>query len=80
MKDLIIRELFWFVISFLIALVGSFLFLELLALSSAEPELNSLEKLFTLQLYIIGCIVSLFRFTSSGSSFRSLKKRFKNSL
>lgn len=58
MKDLIIRELFWFVISFLIALVGSFLFLELLALSSAEPELNSLEKLFTLQLYIIGCIIS----------------------
>jgi hypothetical protein len=49
MKDLIVRELFWFVISFLI---------ELMALSSSEPELNSLEKLFTLQLYIIGCIVS----------------------
>ena len=58
MKELIIRELFWFVISFLIALVASFLFLELLALSSSEPEINSLEKLFTLQLYIIGCIVS----------------------
>jgi len=58
MKELIIRELFWFVISFLIALVASFLFLELLALSSSEPEVNSLEKLFTLQLYIIGCIVS----------------------
>ena len=58
MKELIIRELFWFVISFLIALVASFLFLELLSLSSSEPEVNSLEKLFTLQLYIIGCIVS----------------------
>ena len=58
MKELIVRELFWFVISFLIALIASFLFLELLSLSSSEPELNSLEKLFTLQLYIIGCIVS----------------------
>ena len=58
MKDLIVRELFWFVISFLIALVGSFVFIELMALSSSEPELNSLEQLFTLQLYIIGCIVS----------------------
>ena len=58
MKALIIRELFWLVISFLIALVASFLFLEFLALSSSEPEINSLEKLFTLQLYIIGCVVS----------------------
>lgn len=58
MKELILRELFWFVISFLIALIASFLFLEFLSLSSSEPELNSLEKLFTLQLYIIGCIVS----------------------
>jgi len=58
MKELILRELFWLVISFLISLVASFLFLEFLAISSSEPELNSLEKLFTLQLYIIGCIVS----------------------
>ena len=58
MKELILRELFWLVISFLISLVASFLFLEFLEISSSEPELNSLEKLFTLQLYIIGCIVS----------------------
>lgn len=58
MKELILRELFWLVISFLISLAASFLFLEFLALSSSEPELNSLEKLFTLQLYILGCIVS----------------------
>jgi len=58
MKNLIVRELFWFVISFLISLIGSFFFLELLVLSSAEPELNSLEKIFTLQLYVIGCFVS----------------------
>ena len=44
MKDLIVRELFWFVISFLIALVGSFMFIELMALSSSKPELNSLEN------------------------------------
>lgn len=58
MKNIIVRELFWLVISLLISLVGSFIFLELLSISSKEPELNSLEKLFTLQLYIIGCIVS----------------------
>ncbi len=58
MKDLIVRELFWLVISFLISIVTSFIFLEFLALSSTKPELNSIEKLFTLQLYIIGCIVS----------------------
>lgn len=57
MKDLIIREIFWLIISFLISIVLSFLFLEFLALSSTKPELNSIEKLFTLQLYIIGCVV-----------------------
>ncbi len=58
MKDLIIREIFWLIISFLISIVLSFVFLEFLALSSTKPELNSIEKLFTLQLYIIGCVVS----------------------
>jgi len=29
-----------------------------LAISSTKPELNSLEKLFTIQLYIIGCMVT----------------------
>ena len=57
MKDLIIREIFWLIISFLISIVLSFVFLEFLALSSTKPELNSIEKLFTLQLYIIGCVV-----------------------
>ena len=58
MKDLIIREIFWLIISFLISIVLSFVFIEFLALSSTKPELNSIEKLFTLQLYIIGCVVS----------------------
>ena len=48
MKDLIIREIFWLIISFLISIVLSFVFLEFLALSSTKPELNSIEKLFTL--------------------------------
>ena len=59
MKDLIIREIFWLIISFLISIVLSFVFLEFLALSSTKPELNSIEKLFTLQLYIIGCVVCI---------------------
>ena len=58
MKKILVRELFWFVISLLISLIGSFIFLEVLAISSTEPELNSLEKLFTIQLYIIGCMVT----------------------
>ena len=58
MKKTLVRELFWFVISLLISLIGSFIFLEILAISSTEPELNSLEKLFTIQLYIIGCMVT----------------------
>jgi hypothetical protein len=58
MKKILVRELFWFVISLLISLIGSFIFLEILAISSTEPELNSLEKLFTIQLYIIGCMVT----------------------
>jgi hypothetical protein len=58
MKKILVRELFWFVISLLISLIGSFIFLEILAISSTKPELNSLEKLFTIQLYIIGCMVT----------------------
>ena len=59
MKDLIIKELFWFIISFMISLVLSFLFLGLLNLTSSDPSLNQVEKVFTVQLYIVGCVVSI---------------------
>ena len=59
MKDFIIKELFWFIIIFMISLVLSFLFLGMLSLTSSDPSLNEVEKVFTVQLYIVGCIVSM---------------------
>ncbi|GGE16854.1 hypothetical protein GCM10010831_17670 [Psychroflexus salis] len=58
MKKTIIKELFWFVMSALIALILAFVFLGLLNLTSSEQTMNSFEKLFTIQLYIVGWIVS----------------------
>jgi hypothetical protein len=40
-------------------LIFSFVFLGLLDLTSADVEMNEVEKVFSIQLYIIGCIVSL---------------------
>ena len=59
MKDLIVMELFWFIISFMISLVLSFLFLGMLSLTSSDPSLNKVEKVFTVQLYIVGCVISI---------------------
>jgi uncharacterized membrane protein len=59
MKDFIVKELFWFIIIFMISLVLSFLFLGMLSLNSSDPSLNEVEKVFTVQLYIVGCIVSM---------------------
>ena len=59
MKDFIIKELFWFIIIFMISLLLSFLFLGMLSLTSSDPSLNEVEKVFTVQLYIVGCIVSM---------------------
>ena len=59
MKDLILKELYWLVISILLSLFLSFIFLGLLSLSSAEENINQIEKVFTVQLYIIGCLVSM---------------------
>ena len=43
----------------MISLVLSFLFLGMLSLNSSDPSLNEFEKVFTVQLYIVGCIVSM---------------------
>lgn len=43
----------------MISLVLSFLFLGMLSLTSSDPSLNEVEKVFTVQLYIVGCIVSM---------------------
>ena len=60
MKAIIIRELFWFVFGAVMSLFLSFIFLEILSLTTAQENMNSVEKIFTVQLYIIGCFVSLF--------------------
>ena len=59
MKEIIVKELFWLVIGSLISLILSFIFLGLLELTSASKEMNEIEKVFSIQLYIIGCFVSL---------------------
>tara|TARA_B100000886_G_scaffold310829_1_gene245807 strand:- start:154 stop:390 length:237 start_codon:yes stop_codon:yes gene_type:complete len=58
MKSIILRELFWIVLSFVISLILGFIFLELLELTSTDRSLKRIEKVFSVQLYIIGCMVS----------------------
>ena len=59
MKEIIVKEFFWLIIGSLISLILSFVFLSLLELTSAAEEMNGIEKVFSIQLYVIGCIVSL---------------------
>jgi hypothetical protein len=59
MKAIIIKELFWLVVSSVISLFLAFLFLGMLSLTSSQSALNSIEKIFTVQLYLIGWFVSL---------------------
>tara|TARA_Y200000002_G_C22310663_1_gene508379 strand:- start:131 stop:367 length:237 start_codon:yes stop_codon:yes gene_type:complete len=59
MKDILIKEFFWLIIGSLLSLILSFIFLGLLELTSANLEMNEVEKVFSIQLYIIGCFVSL---------------------
>ena len=58
MKAVILRELFWLVISTVLSLLLSFVFLELLDLTSSERSLKPIEKVFSVQLYLIGCFLS----------------------
>ena len=59
MKAIIIKELFWLVLSSVISLFLAFIFLAMLNLTSSENTLNSIEKTFTVQLYLIGWFVSI---------------------
>ena len=59
MKAAIVREFFWLIIGSLSSLILSFVFLGLLDLTSGAEELNEIEKVFSVQLYFVGCIVSL---------------------
>lgn len=59
MKATIIKELFWFVLSSVISLFLAFIFLFMLDLTSSQGSLNSIEKTFVVQLYLIGWFISL---------------------
>jgi hypothetical protein len=59
MKEIIVKEFFWLIIGSLISLILSFVFLGLLELTSVAEEMNGIEKVFSIQLYIIGYFVSL---------------------
>lgn len=58
MKAIFMRELFWFILTIVISLLLSLFFMELVNLSSSSINLKDIEEIFTVQLYIIGCIVS----------------------
>jgi len=58
MKKIIYREIFWLILTIVLSLLVSFVFMEFFELSSTDKNLKSIEKIFSVQLYIIGCIVS----------------------
>ena len=57
MKKTILKELMWFIIASILAVPLSFVFLGMLKLTSANPGLNQVEKVFTIQLFMIGWLV-----------------------
>ena len=58
MKKIIFREIFWLIFSAVLSLLISFLFMELVELSSTDRQMRSIEKIFSIQLYILGVIVA----------------------
>ena len=59
MKKTILKELMWFIIASILAVPLSFVFLLLFKLTSSNPKLNEVEKVFTIQLFMIGWLVML---------------------
>jgi ABC-type tungstate transport system substrate-binding protein len=53
MKKTILKELMWFIIASILAVPSSFVFLMLFKLTSSNPKLNEIEKVFTIQLFMI---------------------------
>jgi len=58
MKKAILREILWFFVALLLSVPLAFVFIGMLKLTSGGPELNDVEKVFTLQLFLIGAAVS----------------------
>lgn len=59
MKQIFLRELFWLMLSFVLSLILSFVFMELVELTSTDRNLEPIEEVFSVQLYLIGCVVSV---------------------
>jgi hypothetical protein len=59
MKKIIKRELFWLVLSALLSTVIAFIVLLLIGLSTEQPQMNDVEKVLTVQLYVICWFISL---------------------
>lgn len=57
MKKVFFREVVWFFTALLFSVPLSFVFLFFLRLTSSGPTLNEVEKVFTLQLFLIGIAV-----------------------
>lgn len=60
MSKFFLREVFWLILTSILSLFFSFIFLEFLQLASTDSSLKSIEKIFSVQLYVVGCIVSFF--------------------
>ncbi len=58
MFKIFVREVFWFILTFILSLFFAFVFLEFYHLASTDSSLKNIEKIFSIQIYIIGCIVS----------------------
>lgn len=57
MKKTILKELMWLIIASILAVPLSFVFIMLFKLTSSNPKLNEVEKVFTIQLFMIGWLV-----------------------
>ena len=60
MKNIFYREFLWIIVSIILSLLFAFLFLEIMHLSSIRRDLKDVEKIFSVQFYLIGCITSFF--------------------
>ncbi len=74
MKEVIVKEFFWLIIGSLLSTIFSFVFLGLLELTSASEEMNGIEKVFSVQLYIVGCVISLISIYIVRSVVSAIKK------
>lgn len=54
-----VRELFWLVLSTVLSLILGFVFLELIELTSTQRTLQPIEQVFSVELYLIGCLISI---------------------